>query len=158
MVMGEKPGDFKTGSGPVERALATSAMGNSPAFGFSIMITASFGVLATELGIPQVADLFAFAVAAALAVGMIEGVVSRGFRRRVDATTPEVAMLGTALNVVSVAVGIAAALLISQISDGPLGWGLAAFVASALYVLVESGGILIAEYVQAARGDRDAKD
>ena len=156
--MGEQPGERYTDSGPVERALATSAMGNSPAFGFSIMITASFGVLATELDRPHVADLFAFGIAAALAVAVIEGLVSRGFRRRVNSTTPEVAMLGTALNVVSVAVGIAAALLVSQLMDGPLGWGLGAFVAATLYVLVESSEILIAEYIQAARGDREAAE
>ena len=156
--MGEQPGEREDDAGPAERALGTSALGNSTAFGFSIMITASFGMLATVIGKPDAGELFAFGVGAAVAVALIEGAVTRGFRRRVDPAPAEIAMLGTALNVASVTLALAAALGVAELVSGRAGWALGAFVAAGIYVLVESGEVFIAELVQGARGDPDAAE
>lgn len=156
--MGERPGEREGDFGPGERALATSALGNSTAFGFSVMITASFGMLSRELGAPGTLDLFVFGAGAAIAVALIEGLVTRGFRRRIEPAPAEVAMLGTALNLVSVTIAIAIAYGAGETLAGVAGWGCGAVLAAGAYVLVESSEVLIAEFVQGARGDPDAPD
>lgn len=144
--------------GPVNTALATSVIGNATAFGFSITITATFGVVEHFEGSPSLVELLLYGVAAALAVGLLEVLVTRGFRVRVGRAPSEVMMLGTALDVVSVAAGIGAAMLCADAVGGGFAWPLAAFVATGVFVLAESAETLAAEVVQRRRGDTDAEE
>ena len=155
----DTPGDEQVIShGPAGRALSTSVHGNSTAFGFSITITATFGMLTHVLGSPSVGEVLTFAIAAALAIAALDGAVTRGFRTRAAAAPPEVQLLGTALNFVSVGTSVALSLAIGKLLDGAAAWPLGSAVASATYIVVEAAGIAVAEPIQRARGDRHAGD
>ncbi len=153
---GEPPGEEALDHGPMGRALSTSVHGNSTAFGFSITITASFGVLTNLRGSPGLLEILLYGIAAAIAVAVLEGVVTRGFRRRASRAPSEVQMLGTAMNFASVAAGVASAMAIGEIVGGAVAWPAGAFCASAVYVLGESSEVLLAEGIQRWRGDPHA--
>ncbi len=154
--MGESPGRREERGSGAGAAFATSAVDNSTAFGYSIMITVTFGVISRVEGSGSVLDLFGFAAAASIAVGLINGAVTGGFRRRLKPVPTEIAMLGTALNFVSVALSVAAALAAAELLANLLAWAAGAFLASGLYVGLEGSEILLAEWIQSKRGDPDA--
>jgi hypothetical protein len=140
----------------VATAISTSTLGNATAFGFSITITGSFGVAQSLIGSPTVGQVLLFAVAAALVVGVLEGAVTRGFRERVGAVPPEVAMLGTAQNFISVALGIGAAAGAAKVIGSGAGWPACGAVGTVAFLLAESSETLLAEVMQKRRGDPDA--
>ena len=144
--------------GPLGAALSTSVSANATAFGFSITITISFGALQNLAGGPTLADLLLFGVAAAVAVGSLEAAVTRGFRKRVGAVPSEVKMLGTALNVLSVAAGVGGAMLVGVYLDGLPAWSIGGFAAALVYVLVESAEVFVAERIQSWAGDPEAEE
>jgi hypothetical protein len=154
--MRDRPGDEEDEHRPVVTAISTSTIGNATAFGFSITITGSFGVVQTIVGNPTVVQVLLFAVAAALVVGGLEGAVTRGFRERVGAVPPEVAMLGTAQNFISVVLGIGAAAGIAAIIDGGAAWPAAGGLSILVFLAAESAETLVAEVIQRRRGDPEA--
>lgn len=151
-----RPADEESRRGPAGRALSASVHGNSIAFGFSITVTASFAVLNRLEGSPTLLEILLFAIAAATAVAFLEGIVTRGFRRRAVTVPSEVYMLGTALNLASVAVGIGVAIGLGELLRGTAAWPVASFAASAGFVLAESAETMLAERIQHMRGDPDA--
>ncbi len=156
--VGDDPGTEKVEHGRLGTAISTSTRGNATAFGFSITITASFGMLQTLVGSPTVAQVLLFAVAAALTIGALEATVTRGFRLRAGTAPTEVSMFGTALNFVSAAAGAAAAAGVGSLVHGTWAWPLGACVATAVFLFAESAEILLAEFVQKTRGDPEAKE
>ena len=150
---GPDPGERTLDHGPAARAVSTSVRGNSTAFGFSIMITASFGGLVSVHGTPVFLEIMLFGVGAAAAVGVLEGLVSWGFRVPASASPSEIQLLGTAMNFLSVAAGIATAVGLGEIVGTPPAWPVAAFGAAGVYMLVESVELLLAEGIQRLRGD-----
>jgi hypothetical protein len=156
--MGEEPGqDHRSDRTGVEGGVAAAARGNSTAFGYSIMITVTFAATNRIQQQGDILDYFGFAVGAAIAVGIVNGIVTRGFRRRLREVPAEVMMLGAAINFVSVvaavAVGVGAAELLPEL----LGWTAAGLLASGSYVLLEGCEFWLADLVQAARGDPEAE-
>lgn len=143
--------------GPVGTALSTAVSGNATAFGFSVTITVTFGVVEHFRGSPTLLELLLFGIAGALSVGILEGLVTRGFRRRVGAVPSEVTMLGTSLDVVSVSAGVGAAMLVGALLHGVAAWPAGSFTAAATYMLVQTGEILLAETIQRRRGDPGAQ-
>ena len=108
-------------------------------------------------GSPSLLDLVLYAVGAAVAVGALEGAVTRGFRRRVRAAPAEVNMLGTAMNAMSVAVAAGAAMLCGATIGGVAVWPTTGFVVAGVYVLAESVEVLVAEVIQRRREGREAE-
>ncbi|MDR7303283.1 hypothetical protein [Haloactinomyces albus] len=140
------------------RGLMTSIVNNSSAFGFSVMITTTYGMLGTFHGSPSAFEVMLFALGAVVAVSVIEAVASNGFRRRPRTHPAEVMLLGTAANLLSVAVSLAVAYAAGRWLVEPLVWSLAPLLAAAVYVLVESAELAIAEGVQQrVFGDRGAE-
>jgi hypothetical protein len=150
------PGSEERARGPLARGLASSIADNSSAFGFSIMLTVTFGVVSEIDGSPTPGRLVLFGVAAALAVGVLAAVQSRGFRIRAGNVPPEVSMLGTAQNFLSVTVAVGVALGLVELLDGTAAWAVTPYVAVTVYLLAESVEIATAERIQRRRGDRDA--
>jgi 4-amino-4-deoxy-L-arabinose transferase-like glycosyltransferase len=156
--MGEEPtpGAEDNPGGPVARGLASSIADNSSAFGFSIMITVTFGVLSEIAGSPTAGQLVIFGVAAALAVAVLAAIQSRGFRVRAGNVPPEVSMLGTAQNFLSVALAVGVALGLVELLKGTVAWAVTPYVVVTIYILAESLAIAVSERVQRRRGDHDA--
>jgi hypothetical protein len=66
------------------RGLHDAASKNVSAYGYSVTITASFGLLTVIVGSPSAAEIFAFAGGAVLAVALVEAGASGGFRHRLQ--------------------------------------------------------------------------
>lgn len=150
------PGREERADGPVGRGLTSSIADNSSAFGFSIMITVTFGVLSEIAGSPSAARLILFGIAAALAVGVLAAIQSRGFRVRAGNVPSEIGMLGTAQNFLSVALAVGLALGLVEMLKGTLAWIVTPYVVVSIYLLAEGLEIAAAERIQRRRGDRDA--
>lgn len=138
----QEPGDR------YRRGLMTSVVNNSSAFGFSVMITTAYGMLGTFHGSPSAFEVTLFGLGAVVAVSLIEAVASNGFRRRPNTHPAEVMLLGTAANLVSVAVSLAVAYAVGALFPEPFVWPVAPLFAAGVYVLVESAELAIAEGVQ----------
>jgi hypothetical protein len=155
--MNERPGRGGAAHSRLRTAVSTSTFGNSTAFGFSITITGSFGVLQTMTGTPTVIQILLFAVAAALVLGLIQAAVTHGFRDRTGTSPPEVSMLGTAQDFLSVAAAILAVAGIATVVRGWAAWLLGGAVAALVFLAAETAETLLAEVVQKRRGDPEAE-
>lgn len=150
--VGDDGSDGEVGDNRVVRAFGTSIRGNSTAFGFSIMITVSFGMVNHIAGAPNVIELLLFGIGAAIAIATLEGGATKGFRSRIEQGSQEVQMLGTAMNFASVAAGVGTALVVAELMDGAWTWPVAAFAAAMTYIAAEGLELLLAEQIHAARG------
>ena len=65
---------------PVLRGFRSTVGRESTTFGFSILVTVTFGLLQTLHGSPDVARIFLFAVGAVMSFTLLEGMLSKGFR------------------------------------------------------------------------------
>jgi hypothetical protein len=130
------------------RGLQASVRNNYTAYGYSIMITATFGVLASRESTPKVGEIFVFLAGAVAAFVAIELIVSRGLQRAPRGEPAKVAALGAAFSLGSVAAGVGAAALISLGLDGLLAWSTGGFVASGAYVLMAGVEIAVAEMLE----------
>ena len=101
-------------------------------------------------------EVVLWGAAAAAAVAVLEGVVTRGFRRPASKAPSEVQMLGTALSFASVAAGVGAAIAVGELFGGIAVWPAAGAAAAATYVLGEGVETLIAEAIQRWRGEPEA--
>jgi threonine/homoserine/homoserine lactone efflux protein len=62
------------------RGLRSAARNNASAYGYSVTITATFGILSVVTAVTTVLEIFTFAGGAVLAYALIDGVASGGFR------------------------------------------------------------------------------
>jgi hypothetical protein len=84
------------------RGLHASARGNAPAYGYSVTITATFGILSAVANSPRVTEIFAFAGGAVVAFALVEAVASGGFKHRLEDEPSQVKALGGSISVISV--------------------------------------------------------
>jgi hypothetical protein len=129
------------------RGLQASVRNNYTAYGYSVMITASFGVLATEEP-TRVGFIFLFLGGAIAAFVAIELAVSKGFERTPRGEPMKVEALGAAFSFGSVATAVGAAALTAAVVDGWIAWLVGAFLASGTYVLMSGAEIALAERLQ----------
>ncbi len=78
--------------------------------------------------------------------------MTKGFRSAIEQASQEVQMLGTAMNLASVAAGVGAALAVAELMGGTGTWPVAAFAAAMTYIGAEGLELLLAEQVHTARG------
>jgi hypothetical protein len=128
-----------------------SLQNNLSAYGFSVMITASFGVLNATQGQPRVADVFAFLGGAVTGVSVVDGIATHGFRWRFRSEDSDVIALGAALGYVSVGLAVGAVTLVGSIFDGAAGWAVGGFVATTAYVLLSGLELAFARIAQEDR-------
>ena len=144
------------------RGVVTSAVNNGPAFGYSILITSTFGLLQTSVGDPSTLRVVLFALSAALPFSIVETITSRGFRRAARRQGEKVVMLGTATNLISVAASLGVAYLAMRIAHDAAAWAVTPFVAGMTYIIVEALELSVAEAIESrlsgeaeAEGDDD---
>jgi hypothetical protein len=118
------------------RGLHASARENVSAYGYSVTITASFGLLSVTEGSPGVLAIFLFAAGAILAVALVEAIASGGFRHRLEEEPSRVRALGGSISFPSVGLALAAILLVGYLVSGLLAWPLGSFLATLLFLLV----------------------
>lgn len=137
--------------------LHTALVDNSAAFGFSITITGSYGALNQLAGSPGLLHITGFAVGAALAFTVLQAIVSRGFRRRPGPAPREVVLLGTAFDVVSVALGLGAAMLAARLLPPAAAWPVGGLAAAGVFALAQAVELMVAVRLETRRGDPDAE-
>ena len=143
---------------PMVRSMRSTVGREATTFGFSILVTVTFGLLSATRGAPTVPEVFAYAVGAVLSFTLLEGLLSRGFRRPMPQHATQTITLGTSLNVLSVVAALAAAWGIAVILDGLPAWFTGPLVAGVVYLLTESIEETIAERVLVRSGDPDAAE
>ena len=133
------------------RGLRSAAHNNASAYGYSVTITATFGILSVVAAPTTVLEIFAFAGGAVAAYALVDGVASGGFRHGPrDEEPSEVTALGSSVSFVSVGAALAIALVEAQLVGGWVAWPLGAFSATVAYLLLLALEIGLAE--RAKRG------
>jgi threonine/homoserine/homoserine lactone efflux protein len=133
------------------RGLRSAAHNNASAYGYSVTITATFGILSVVAASTSVFEIFAFAGGAVLAYALVDGVASGGFKHGPrDEEPSEVTALGSSISFVSVGVALGVALVEAQLVGGWVAWPLGAFSATVAYLLLLALEIGLAE--RAKRG------
>ena len=132
------------------RGLHASARGNAAAYGYSVTITASFGILTVAAGSPHVGEIFAFAAGAVAAFALVEALASGGFRHGLSDEPSDVKALGGSISVLSVGLALGAALAAGSFVGGFAAWPLGSFLATLAYLLLFALEIGLAELARSA--------
>ncbi len=133
--------------------LRTSVGGNAQAFGYSITITVTFGVVTSAEGQPSQPELMGFAVSAVAAFSLLNVIVARMLARTEStAELSKIILIATATDFLAVGAGVGAAMGIAHAAGGWAAWVFAPFGAGLVYVLVQSLELSLGE-VRAADDD-----
>lgn len=124
--------------GRMQTGLRTAVVNNATAFGYSIMITGSFGIVTAGEGNATIGQVYLFGMLAVAGFVVLEAVASQLFRRRPETFPVEVTVLATALDFAAVAIGFGGAAAATALFDGTVAWCVAGVWASALFTLAEA--------------------
>jgi hypothetical protein len=141
-----------------DRSLRSTVGRESTTFGFSILVTVTFGVVQHGLGTPGLGELFLYAIGAVLSFTVLEAIGSRGFRRTMPQHGTRTVALGTALNLCSVLGGLGVALGVVRLHEGSASWAVAPFLGGVAYLLLEAAETAFAERVASRRGTDVAEE
>lgn len=153
-------GDGQTGGGEADRpgfgdnyrrGLHSSAVGNAAAYGYSVTITATFGVLSATRGTPRVAEILAFVVGAVVAVALVEAVASGGFRHGLEDEPTPVKALGSSISVFSVGGALGVVFAAEWLVRGFAIWPLGSLLATTFYLFAYALEIAVADHVVSRR-------
>ena len=136
----------------VRRGLGESTRTNGLAYGYSVLITSTFGIVHAEDGGPTVVQSFLFALGTSITFSVLAGIVTRGFQQRVEREPPVVLSLSVALSAISISGGLGSAALIAWAVNGWVSWFLAPLVASAVYLVLSGLESALARGVHALIG------
>ncbi len=142
---------------PLLRSLRSTVGRESTTFGFSILVTVTFAILQSTHGSPKPLQVFVYAIGAVMSFTLLEGVLSRGFRRPMPQHATQTLTLGTSLNAISVVAALGAGWGFTEITRGLVAWGGPPFVAGLTYLLLESVEETLAELFLVRRGDPEAR-
>jgi hypothetical protein len=137
-----------------KRGLHASVRNNASAYGFSVTITASFGLLTSALGTPTAPEIFAFAGGAVAAFALVEFVVSRGYRQDLEDEPPNVKDVGSSVSVLSVGLAMACAYALGRLLGGFAAWPAGSFVATSVYLFLFGVELGLIDHLSRRRGDK----
>ncbi|MDG4786037.1 hypothetical protein O7626_08880 [Micromonospora sp. WMMD1102] len=138
----------------VYRGVRASIRNNGQAYGFSVSITGSFGLLTTTTGTPSGIEIMLFGFGAAAAFTLLEILATKGFRRPLEEESVIVSAFGVSLSFLSVGITLGVAWLIGELLPGPEAWPVAGALASAIYLLLAGVQLAVAESASRARRGR----
>jgi hypothetical protein len=134
--------------GAFSRGLQASVRNNYTAYGYSVMITASYGVLTSQESTPKLGYIFLFLAGAIAAFVGIELAISKGFQRAPRGEPSKVVAIGAAFSLGSVGAGVGAAALSAVVLSGLATWPVGGLAASGTYVLMSGVEIAVAELME----------
>lgn len=140
----------------MDRAFRSTVGRESTTFGFSILVTVTYGVVQGARGSPDTLDLMLYATGAVMSFTILELAFSRGLRETMPQHATRVVARGTAANLLSVLGGVLGALLTSDLIGSDAAWPVSPFVAGIVYLALESLEIMAAEAYSRWRGEPDA--
>lgn len=133
------------------RGLHASVSGNAQAFGYSITVTVTYGVVSSVHHNPGRFELIGFAMAAVAAFSALNLLMARfSTNRGVEPDTERAVLIGTATDFGAVGASVGVAIGLTYLIGGWVIWVLAPFVSAIAYVLVQS--------VELAIGQKEADD
>ena len=134
--------------------LNAAVAGNAQAFGFSITITVTYGVVGSgQAGKPSLAELMGFALSAVASFALLNLLVAELIGRAARGSEPtRVVLVATATDFLAVGCGVAAAIGIREVVGGWGTWVLAPLCAALVYVLVQAVELAVG-LREARRGD-----
>jgi hypothetical protein len=147
-----------SGTSTIVRGMRSTVGRESTTFGFSILVSATFGVLQVTQGTPDLPRVFVYATGAVMSFTLLEGILSAGFRRPMPQHKTQTLALGTSLNLVSVLVALGAAWLVGASFTHLTAWVVAPFVAGIVYLVIESLEEALAERILVRSGDPEAQE
>ncbi len=150
--------DTDSAGSTIVRGMRSTVGRESTTFGFSILVTVTFGALQVTQGSPDLPRIFWYAAGAVMSFTLLEGILSAGFRRPMPQHPTQTLALGTSLNILSVLVGLGAATLLSAWFSHLAVWALAPFVGGVCYLLTESLEDALAERILVSSGDAEARE
>jgi F0F1-type ATP synthase membrane subunit c/vacuolar-type H+-ATPase subunit K len=117
--------------------LAISITGNVPAYGYSIVVTSAFGVVAAEHQAPSVFRIFLFLLGATAGFSVLGALGALAFEEEeIGAEGPVTLLVGGAMSIFSTSGGFGLALLIAYLLGGWVVWLVAPLCATVAYVLL----------------------
>jgi hypothetical protein len=119
----------------LRHGLRTAVRNNASAFAYSVLATATFGMLTIGLGTPSRIEILLFAVGATSAFAVVEASASNFFRDPVRPERSNVVLLGSALSVASVTLALSVVIGVTMLFSGWVAWLLAPMVATVVYLL-----------------------
>jgi hypothetical protein len=137
------------------RGLNSATRNNAIAYGYSLTITASWGMMSVLDDRATVGRVFVFVAGAGLAFALANALVTKGYRETRDPEVPLVRALGTSFGIVSSSAGVGAAALVAWALDGWLAWLLSPFAATVAYLLIAGLEIALARVAQVHVGPDD---
>jgi hypothetical protein len=135
------------------RGLGMATRNNGLAYGYSITATAAFAVLYRTDPPASVPRIFLFVLGNGVGFAIVSGLVTQGFRRRVDREPPVVLALATAFAVISTSVGVGIAALVGWGIGGWLAWALGGVLSTWAYLSVAALEIALSRGLHEAVGD-----
>jgi hypothetical protein len=139
------------------RGMGESTRHNSLAYGYSLALGGSFGVL-TAQNRTSVASMLLFGIAGALPFSILNPLVTRGYSTRVEGEPPIVLSLGSSFGFVSVAGAIGAAAIVGAFLGGWVAWTVGAFCASSAYLILTGLEFVVARGLRSLFGLRHLRD
>jgi hypothetical protein len=137
------------GVGAYVYGVLTSVRNNASAYGYSVIITASFGFLTSSHGGFGGFAVLLWALGAGLGFGAVTVGVWRTFRRNGGGEAEEVVLLDSLFGILAIAVAVAVAYGSSRITS--IGaWPLTGFLVTVVYLVVEGADVFAA--ARLARG------
>lgn len=113
--------------------------GNAQAFGFSITVTVTFGVVSADQASESTPELMVFALSAVAAFSLLNLLVAHLTRKRPSGTSSSrVVLISTATDFLAVAAAVGCALGVRYLATGLTRWSIAPLFAGLAYVLVQS--------------------
>ena len=118
------------------RGLHASVRNNASAYGFSVTITVSFGLLASVLGTPTVPEIFAFAGGAVAAFALVKFIVSGGYGHELMDEPGSVKDVGSSVSVLSVGAAMVCTYAAGKLLGGFVAWPAGSFAATSVYLFL----------------------
>jgi MFS family permease len=134
------------------RGLGSALRQNQVAYSYSATLTALFGVISDESGIPKVGQCFLFVLGAGVAFALVNAAVTKWFSERLPQEPSEVVSLGTALSFFSMAAALGAGTLVAWLAGPWVAWPLAPLATSIAFIVIAGVEMGLAGYRHEAGG------
>lgn len=129
---------------PFVRGVRMAVRNDASAFAYSVLITATFGVVNLENPSVTTPRIFLYVMGATFAFALAEAASSRLFRIRLREEHGDVVLVGTAMAPIAVGASLGVAIVASKVFGGALAWLMAPAVATISYIVLTGAQLTVA--------------
>jgi hypothetical protein len=140
------------------RGLGASTRHNALAYGYSLALTGTFGLLTILDRSPHVLDVFLFGVGGTLTFLIANAATTRGFRVKVAREPAIIRSLSSSLGFLSVLGALGVAALVAWGARGWAAWLVAPFAASAVYLVLSALEFVLARAIRSLAGREELEE